>query len=161
MDGVDRILSDGIENLYIAEYAMQMFTYYTVDKKVNASHEIETLSGENLTSLSGYEFSSSNHKAYKAETEYILWGKSSSKKNVQATVAVIYGIRLLFNVFYALTDEKIDLYATGISAPWAAVAPYLEPIIKLVVKLGLGLCERPMILKISKEDMVYHLRKEK
>lgn len=141
LDGVDRILSDGIENLYIAEYAMQMFTYYTVDKKVNASHEIETLSGENLTSLSGYEFSSSNHKAYKAETEYILWGKSSSKKNVQATVAVIYGIRLLFNVFYALTDEKIDLYATGISAPWAAVAPYLEPIIKLVVKLGLGLCE--------------------
>ena len=141
LDGVDRILSDGIENLYIAEYAMQMFTYYTVDKKVNASHEIETLSGENLTSLSGYEFSSSNHKAYKAETEYILWGKSSSKKNVQSTVAVIYGIRLLFNVFYALTDEKIDLYATGISAPWAAVAPYLEPIIKLVVKLGLGLCE--------------------
>lgn len=141
LDGVDRILSDGIENLYIAEYAMQMFTYYTVDKKVNASHEIETLSGENLTSLSGYEFSSSNHKAYKAETEYILWGKSSSKKNVQATVAVIYGIRLLFNVFYALTDPSINTSATIVAAPWATVAPYLEPIIKIVYKLGLALCE--------------------
>lgn len=141
LDGVDRILSDGVENLYIAEYAMQMLTYYTVDKKVNASHEIETLSGENLTSLSGYQFTSSNHKAYKAETEYVLWGKSSSKKNVQATIAVIYGIRLLFNVFYALTDPTINASATAIAAPWATVAPYLEPIIKMVYKLGLALCE--------------------
>lgn len=141
LDGVDRILSDGIENLYIAEYAMQMFTYYTVDKKVNDEHKIETLSGENLTSLSGYQLTSSNHKAYKAETEYILWGKSSSKKNVQATIAVIYGIRLLFNVFYALTDSKIDVYATMLAAPWASVAPYLEPIIKIVSKFALALCE--------------------
>lgn len=141
LDGVDRILSDGIENLYIAEYAMQMFTYYTVDKQVNESHEIKELSEEELMSLSGYNLTASNHKAYKAETEYILWGKSSSKKNIQATVAVIYGIRLLFNVFYALTNDKIENYATGVATPWATVSPYLEPIIKLVFKLGLALAE--------------------
>ena len=161
LDGVDRILSDGIENLYIAEYAMQMFTYYTVDKKVNASHEIDTLKGDNLTSLSGYQFTTSNHKAFKAETEYILWGKSSSKKNVQATIAVIYGIRLLFNVFYALTDSKIDRYATGIAAPWASVAPYLEPIIKMVCKLALGLCETTDDIKDIKEGYGVVLTKGK
>ena len=83
-----------------------MFSYYTVDKKVNDAHQIEILSGENLTSLSAYQLTSSNHKAYKAQTEYILWGMSSSKKNVQATIAATYGIRLLFNVFFALTDSN-------------------------------------------------------
>ena len=140
LDGLDRILSDGVENLYIAEYAMQMFTYYTVDKQVNASHTIDTLSGENLTSLSGYLLTADKHKAYKAETEYILWGKSSSKQNVQATVAVIYGIRLLFNTFFALTNHSINEKAELIAAPWSGT-PYMVPIIKLVFKFGLALCE--------------------
>lgn len=140
LDGLDRILSDGVENLYIAEYAMQMFTYYTVDKQVNASHTIDTLSGENLTSLSGYLLTADKHKAYKAETEYILWGKSSSKQNVQATVAVIYGIRLLFNTFFALTNHSINEKAELIAAPWSGT-PYMVPIIKLVFKFGMALCE--------------------
>lgn len=160
LDGVDRILEDGVENLYIAEYAMQMFTYYTVDKKVNESHQIDTLSSENLKSLSGYEFTSSNHKAYKAETEYILWGKSSSKKNVQATVAVIYGIRLLFNTFFALTDEEIDLTANGIAAPWS-VTPYMVPIIKLVFKFGLALCETADDIKDIKAGFGVSVTKNK
>lgn len=141
LDGLDRVLSDAVENLYIAEYAMQMFTYYTVDKQVDDSHKIKTLSGDDLTSLSGYKFTTSSHKAYRAEVEYILWGKSSSAKNVLATMSVIYGIRLIFNMFYALTDKDVNMNATAIAAPWASVAPYLEPIIKIVYKMALALCE--------------------
>ena len=152
LDGLDRILSDGVENLYIAEYGMQMFTYYTVDKKFDASSRTVTiLSGDNLTSLSGYQYSSSNHKAFKAETEYILWGNASSARNVQTTVAVIYGLRLMFNAFFALTDAKINEIAIGVAAPWAAVAPYLEPIIKLVFKFGVSLCETTEDIKKIKE----------
>ena len=130
-----------MENLYIAEYGMQMFTYYTVDKKVNDQHTIDTLEEDKLTSLSGCKFNTENNKAYKAETEYILWGKSTSKQNVQTTIALIYGIRLLFNSFFAFTNFGIDDKATWIAKPWAAISPYLEPIIKIVFKFGLALCE--------------------
>lgn len=140
IDGVDRILSAGLENLYIAEYALQMFSYYTVDKQYDSqNHTVTELKNEDILSLSGYSLSA--HKAYKGECEYILWGKSTSKKNIQATVAVIYGIRLMFNVFFALTDSRINGKAEVIASPWTAVAPYLGPIIKLVFKFGLALYE--------------------
>lgn len=151
LDGLDRILSDGLENLYIAEYGMQMFTYYTVDKKVDEHNNLITLAGDDLASLSGYRFTPSSHKAFKAETEYILWGKTSSAKNVGATVMVIYGIRLLFNCIFALTDKDIDKAAIEIAMPWATVAPYLEPIIKLVFKFGLALCETASDIRKIKE----------
>ena len=48
----------------------------------------------------------------------------------------------LFNVLLMrLTDPSINTSATIVAAPWATVAPYLEPIIKIVYKLGLALCE--------------------
>ncbi len=140
LEGVDKIISDGLENLYVAEYALQMFSYYTVDKQYDAqNHTVTELKNEDILSLSGYSLSA--HKAYKGECEYILWGKSTSAKNIQATVAVIYGIRLMFNVFFALTDPAINNEAIKIAAPWAGIAPYLEPIIKLVFKFGLALYE--------------------
>ena len=151
LDAVSGIMEKGLENLYIAEYGMQMFTYYTVDKRVNDQHKIDTLEGDDLTSLSGYKFNTDNDKAYKAETEYILWGKSTSKQNVQTTIALIYGIRLLFNSFFAFTDEGINKQADIIAAPWSAIKPYLRPIIKMVFKFGLALCESTDDIKDIKE----------
>lgn len=129
LDGVDRIIADGIENLYIAEYAMQMFSYYTVDKE-----DGQTRAAEDIISLSGYNLQ--DRPAYKAETEYILWGNQSSQTNVGNTIMMIFGIRLLFNSFYAFTDSDINVLATGMATPIAAGAPYLIPIIKAVIKLG-------------------------
>lgn len=129
LDGVDRIIADGIENLYIAEYAMQMFSYYTVDKE-----DGQPKAAEDIISLSGYDLR--DRPAYRAETEYILWGNQSSQKNVGNTIMMIFGIRLLFNSFYAFTDSYINGLATGIATPIAAGAPYLIPIIKAVIKLG-------------------------
>ncbi len=38
LNALDRLLADNLENLYIAEYSMQLFSYYTVDKE-NGSAE--------------------------------------------------------------------------------------------------------------------------
>lgn len=130
LDAVDRIASKGAENLYIAEYAMQMFSYYTV----GISNGQERPDGE-VIGISGYSLK--KHKAYRAECEYILWGKAKSQTNVMSTVMMLFGIRMLFNSFFAFTDKGIEgialLAATAIAGGWA---PYLIPIIKVVIKLG-------------------------
>lgn len=130
LDKVEEIVSKGLENLYISEYAMQMFSYYTVNKKDGQNRP----EGE-IIGISGYKLS--QHAAYQAECEYILWGKEESQTNVQNTVMMIFGIRLLFNSFFAFTDNEIDgaalAMATTIAGGWA---PYLIPIIKVVIKLG-------------------------
>ena len=130
LNGVDRIIADGIENLYIAEYAMQMFSYYTVDKE-----DGQTKAAEDIISLSGYGLQ--DRPAYRAEAEYILWGNQSSQTNVGNTIMMIFGIRLLFNSFYAFTDSYINGLATGMAAGIATpAAPYLVPVIKAVIKFG-------------------------
>lgn len=130
LDKVDGIVSKGLENLYISEYAMQMFSYYTINKKDGQDRS----EGE-IIGISGYKLS--QHAAYQAECEYILWGKNESQTNIQNTVMMIFGIRLLFNSFFAFTNNKIDgiafSMATAIAGGWA---PYLVPIIKVVIKLG-------------------------
>lgn len=127
---VDEIVTKGLENLYISEYAMQMFSYYTVNKKDGQ----ERPEGE-IISISGYSLS--RHAAYQAECEYILWGKNESQTNIRNTVMMIFGIRLLFNSFFAFTDKAIgnsaSAMATAIAGGWA---PYLVPVIKVVIKLG-------------------------
>lgn len=129
LDGVDRILAKGLENLYIAEYDMQMFSYYTVDRK-----DGQPRPPQEIISLSGYGFQ--NRPAYRAECEYILWGNNSSQINIRNTFMLIFGIRLLFNSFYAFTDAGINSTATVAASAIAGAAPYLIPIIKAVIKLG-------------------------
>lgn len=129
LDAVDGIVADGIENLYVAEYAMQMFSYYTVDKADGAPR-----AEEDIISISGYKLK--NHQAYRAECEYILWGEQESQKNVKNTVMLIFGIRLLFNSFFAFTNGTIDETASGMAMAIAGAAPYLIPVIKVVIKLG-------------------------
>ena len=129
LDGVDGIIADGIENLYIAEYAMQMFSYYTVDKE-----EGEEKPTEDIISLSGYGLQ--DRPAYRAEAEYILWGNEASQKNIGNTIMMIFGIRMLFNSFYAFSNDEINGIATGVAVTIAAGASYLVPVIKAVIKLG-------------------------
>ena len=130
LDGVDRIVADGLENLYLAEYAMQMFSYYTVDKENG-----QTRADQDIISISGYSLK--EHRAYRAECEYILWGDQSSQTNIRNTFMLLFGIRLLFNSFYAFTDTGINATATAAATAIANVAaPYLIPIIKVAIKLG-------------------------
>lgn len=129
LDKVDEIVTKGLENLYIAEYAMQMFSYYTVNKEDGQERAQEDIIG-----ISGYKLS--NHAAYQAEGEYILWGKDTSKENIKNTVMMIFGIRLLFNSFFAFTDTTIGNIAGSAASIITSAAPYLEPIVKVVILLG-------------------------
>lgn len=143
LDGVDSIVTKGAENLYIAEYVMQMFSYYTVDMK-----DGQSVPEKEIIGLSGYELS--KHKPYRAEGEYILWGKSDSRTNVLNTVMMIFGIRMLFNSFFAFTNKEIDTAAMGAAELIAGAAPYLIPVVKVVIKLGFaGLETADDILKIQ------------
>lgn len=131
LDALDRIVEKGLENLYIAEYAMQMFSYYTVNMK-----DGEARAEEDIVSISGYTLKEPNHKAYRAEGEYILWGKDQSKTNVKNTVMMIFGIRLLFNSFFAFTNDAINGVAEAAALAITGAAPYLKPIVKIIIKLG-------------------------
>lgn len=139
LDGVDRIIENNLENLYIAEYGMQMFSYYTCDKKMQSDLSLKTLTDDENISLSGYKLS--QDKAYKAEVEYLLWGNSSSTKNIASTVALLYGVRLLFNSIYAFTSELINWETTTAATAIAAGAPYLVPIITIALKFGMAAVE--------------------
>lgn len=129
LDGVDRLVADGLENLYVAEYAMQMFSCYT-----SGVEDGKARPKEDIISLSGYSLS--NRPAYRGECEYILWGNSSSETNVRNTFMMLFGVRLLFNSFYAFTAPDIEAAASGAAGLIAGAAPYLVPIIKAVIKLG-------------------------
>ena len=144
LDRVDEIVTGGLENLYIAEYAMQMFSYYTVDKEDGKS-----LPAEDVISISGYQLS--DHPAYGAECEYILWGDSSSQNNVRNTVMLIFGIRMLFNSFFAFTNGVINLRAQTAASAIAGAAPYLIPIVSVVIKLGFAGIETANDVRLLKQ----------
>lgn len=129
LDGISRIVEDNLENLYVAEYAMQMFSYYTIDKEKG-----ETVPEDKIISLSGYKLK--DRKAYKAEVEYILWGNNSSKTNIRNTVMTIFGIRMLLNSFFTFTNSTIVYRAKTMATTIAGAAPYLIPIIQALIQLG-------------------------
>lgn len=129
LDGVSRIVEDNLENLYVAEYAMQMFSYYTIDKNKG-----EDVPADEIISMTGYKLQ--DRKAYKAEVEYILWGNSSSKTNVRNTIMTIFGIRMLLNSFFAFTNRTIVRNAKWMAETIAGPAPYLIPIVQVLIQLG-------------------------
>lgn len=144
LSNMENIIRNGIERVCIAEYAMQMGSYYTVNKK-----DGKTLSDDEIITISGYKMK--NHKAYRAECEYVLWGNMSSRKNICYTVMTIFGIRLLFNCFFAFTNETIVSIAQTAANAIAGAAPYLIPIVKVVIQLGLAGVETSEDIKDIKE----------
>lgn len=105
LDVLNQLLEEMLENLYLTEYGMQMFSYYTVNKTMEGQivKEIahpESISGDDL----------SNNKLYRAEVEYMLWGQKDAKKNVENTRLLLYGVRMLFNLIYAFSEKDIALF---------------------------------------------------
>ena len=130
LDGLDWIVENNLENLYISEYAMQLFSYYTVDRNKDGTER----SKDEIIGLSGYKLS--EHKGYQAETEYILWGNDEAASNVRNTVLTIFGIRLLLNSFFAFTDPTIVETATASATAIAGLAPYLIPVFQVLIELS-------------------------
>ncbi len=130
LDGLDRIVENNLENLYISEYTMQLFSYYTVDKNKDGTERQK----DEIIGLSGYNLC--KHPGYQAETEYILWGNDDAATNVRNTVLTIFGIRLLLNSFFAFTDPTIVETATASATAIAGLAPYLIPVFQVLIELS-------------------------
>lgn len=147
LDGLDRIFADTLADLYVAEYAMQMFSYYTVDKNLDGTDK----AADDIITLSGCKMGKDNRKAYKAEAEYILWGKTESKKNIQAVVMTLFGVRLLLNSIYTFTDATLRGTAQGIAHLVCGPAQFLVPIVQVLVQLGYAAVETASDIKWLKQ----------
>lgn len=126
-------LEQGLEALYIMEYAVQMFSYYTVDRDTDGN----ALSAEDITSLSGFQFSSESTALYKSEIEYIIWGNRTAKNNVEYTVLTLFGIRFLINSLFAFTNARIK----SETASTAAFAGPAAPVVQVALTIALSVIE--------------------
>ncbi|MBQ6392438.1 MAG: hypothetical protein IJH60_02915, partial [Eubacterium sp.] len=149
LDKVNEMVTKNAGNLYIAEYGMQMFSYYTCDKKMAADLKVHKVEDKDLISLSGFPLK--NNKAYKAEVEYILWGNKSSQTNILSTMALLFGIRLFFNSICTFTDSQISPFLKGMASGICAAAPYLIPIVEVALKLGFAAAESAVDLAKLKD----------
>lgn len=145
---LEKILTEGVANLYVAEYAMQMFSYYTVDKKFEGG-TVTDIPEDEVISLSGYKLK--DNVGYKGEVEYILWGNPKLATNIKSTVAMIFGIRLLLNSFFAFTDDVLVQTASIAAGSIAAAAPYLIPVLQAVIQLGYAAAETSVDMKEIKQ----------
>lgn len=144
--GLESLLESGIEKLYIAEYAMRMFSHMNCDKKMNANKGLDDVDPE---TISGYKMATS--PAYKSEIEYIIWGNQESYKNITSTLSILFGIRLIFNVIHTFTDKTLTTMTKDIAHVITAAAPYLEPIVTTIYRLGIAVKETCNDVKYLKD----------
>lgn len=87
------------EPLIMTEYVMEMFSYYTCDV------DTEGTKIENPVSLTEDELK--EHALYRAEIEYILWGRPELRDNVTITKSIIFAANMIFNLSFAFTNKTI------------------------------------------------------
>ncbi len=137
IDGLVRIMEQIIEKIYIAEYGIQMFSYFTVDKSENGT----SLQGE-ITSLSNDDLT--ERGLYRGEVEYILWGKKNIQENVRNTKYLLYGIRMIFNLIYTFTDGQVGGITKLMAAALSCGVAFLIPVFEVVIKVALAGAETAM-----------------
>ena len=112
MSGLPKLLAKAgetvAEPLIMTEYVMEMFSYYTCGKNKDGT-EIE-----NPVSFTGDEFK--ERELYRAEIEYILWGRPELRDNVTITKAILFAVNMIFNLSFAFTDPTIRIDATKVAA---------------------------------------------
>ena len=96
------------EPLIMTEYVMGMFSYYTcdVDTEGNPIEDPLSLTDDELK----------EHALYRAEIEYILWGRPELRDNVTITKSIIFAANMIFNLSFAFTDSTIRDDATMVAA---------------------------------------------
>lgn len=125
-----------VEDVYLTEYVMNMFTYRTYNKDQDGK-DIDSSSLKTLSNCSYITGSILNG----AEAEYVLWGLGSKKSNLDATYATIYGIRFLMNTVYAFMDKNIRIETTSAATAIAGWTGFGIPIVKAALTVGLALLE--------------------
>jgi len=145
---VGALLESGRDKLYITEYCMEMFSYYTVDR----TREGELITSDWKETLSGMPITAENNLMYKAEAEYILWGNENGNEDVQYTLATIFGIRMLLNSIYAFTsDPEIKSTSLMLATAIAGWTGFGVPLVQSVIILAFALAETAVDMSELKE----------
>lgn len=115
------------DDLYVMEYAMNMFSYYTINSKA------ETFSGDTM--------SRKTNELYRSEIEYLIWGGEDAQENVNKTVGMIFAIRYVLNTMYAFTDSEIQKTALSAATTLVGWTGFGVPIVKTVIILAISMAE--------------------
>lgn len=141
--GIEKALTGGRDNFYVLDYALNMFSWYTQEAEVAKEAQEKGGEAEPIETATGVPINASNNKIYKAEVEYILYGKDTAKQNVDSALTQIFALRFVCNSVYALTNSEIDAMtltpALAIQAASGGVIPYKVP--QVVMELALAMAE--------------------
>lgn len=147
IEQIEQLLVSGRNKLYLSEYAIDMFSYYTVDKDSKGNETTRN-------TLSNYPITAAHNQMYKAECEYILWGNTTGSADVGYTVATIFGIRFLLNSLYAFTgDAEIRSWSLGLATAIAGWTGFGVPIVQSAIILGLALAETALDIRDLKNGL--------
>jgi len=146
------------DNAYLMEYITQMFSYYTVNSNQSSSSTTSTTSTTSTkatpttvpsysTTLSNVNICKENNKFYRAEVEYILWGRANAQENVTATQGMIFALRFILNSIYAFKSADIRMYTLGAATAIAGWTGFGVPIVQTVLILALAAAESVVDLK--------------
>lgn len=158
-DGITKALKGARDNLYVTDYAFQMFSYYTFEKEKKEADERKTITGNPINS--------ENNQLYGAEIEYIVFG-GDGKSSVDSAMNYIFAIRFMCNTAYAVTSGTIDGLtvppALAIQTATGGIVPYKLP--ELIFELALALAETYVDMKdlkngedvpLFKNDGTWHM----
>ena len=87
----------------------------------------------------------------RGELEYILFGKSSEKRNLSKTWASIYGVRVIMNGMHVYLDKEKLLLSESIGLGVAGWTGFLGPVVTQVVRLAWAMGESAYDIKILLE----------
>ena len=140
------------EPLIMTEYVMGMFSHYT-SKYDGYEHEVT-----NPLSITDNDLS--EHVVYRAEIEYILWGRPEARDNVTITKSIIFAVNLIFNLSFAFTNPEIRKGATQVAAlfPVGALAKIaIKCALQTMVAMIETVKNMEIILKGGAVPLIKHL----
>lgn len=119
------------DDLYVINYAMNNFSYYTQEKELKLkAKDSKTKKADKPQTFSGVPINADTNVMYRGEIEYILYGNNSVQANVNAAKGNIFVIRMVINTIFALTDSGINSTTSKIAAGLSFIIP---PIITQVI----------------------------
>ena len=138
-----------VDNLYVSDYIMSMFSYNTISTPVPGENQ-EEIKPQTLTLN---DINEANNKYYLGEVEYIVFGNTDTNKNVNTAYASIFGVRLAFNLIYAFSASEVrDVamsIAAGISAATCGLVPV--PLIQAVIIIAAACMESGIDISLLKQ----------
>lgn len=151
LEGMKTAAKAGRDNLYVTQYAFDMFSYNTMEAEYKQEHgkDAEVV----IETPSGVAISKDNNYMYGAEIEYIIYGGFDPAANIKTAKGWIFGIRFLANSVYALTNSEIKAItlppALAVQAATLGVVPY--KLTQVVLQLCLALGESLNDLRLMEE----------